>query len=72
MNKVKTTWLILFSGLSGQAFAKAGIADGGFEFLLVIVGFLLLVTGLFAVIEYMVKNGRNLFFSFRAFLIRKS
>jgi len=71
MNKVMIIWQVLFLGLSYQAFAKAGVADGGFEFLSTIVGFLLLVTGLFAGIEYLIKNGRNLFNRFKAFLKKK-
>jgi hypothetical protein len=71
MNKVMIIWQVLFLGLSYQAFAKAGVADGGFEFMLAIVGFLLLVTGLSAGIEYLIKNGRNLFNRFKAFLKKK-
>jgi hypothetical protein len=71
MNKKMIIWLVLFLGLSSQAFAKAGIADGGFEFMLAIVGFLLLMTGLFAGIEYLMKNGKNLFNRFKAILIKK-
>ncbi len=61
-------WLVLFLGLSCQAFAKAGVADGGFEFMLTIVGFLLLVAGFFAGIDYLIKNGKYLFNRFKAFL----
>ena len=61
MNKRLIIGLVLFLGLSWQAFAKAGIADGGFALILVIVGFLLLVAGLFAGIEYLIKIARNLF-----------
>ena len=68
MNKVMIIGQVLFLGLSYQAFAKAGVADGGFEFMLTIVGFLLLVAGLFAGIEYLIKNGKNLFNSLKAFL----
>jgi hypothetical protein len=71
MNKVMITWQVLFLGLSYQALAKAGVADGGFEFMLSIIGFLLLVTGLLAGIEYLTKNGRNLFNRFKAFLKKK-
>jgi hypothetical protein len=71
MKKVFIIGQVLFLGLSYQAFAKAGIADGGFKFVLVIVGFLLLVSGLFAGTEYLIKNGRNLFNRFRAFLNKK-
>jgi hypothetical protein len=61
MNKRLIIGLVLFLGLSCQAFAKSGIADGGFAFILVIVGFLLLVAGLFAGIPYLIKIARNLF-----------
>jgi len=71
MNKVMIIWLVLFLGLSCQAFAKAGVANGGFEFMLVIVGFLLLVAGLIEGIEYLIKNGKNLFNRFKAFLKKK-
>jgi len=71
MNKVMIIWLVLFLGLSYQAFAKAGVADGGFEFMLSIVGFLLLVAGLVAGIEYLIKNGKDLFNRFKAFLKKK-
>jgi hypothetical protein len=71
MNKVMIIGQVLFLELSYQAFAKAGVADGGFEFMLTIVGFLLLVTGLFAGIEYLIKNGRNLFNRFKAFFKKK-
>ena len=71
MNKVMIIWQVLFLGLSYQAFAKAGVADGGFEFMLAIVCFLLLVAGLFAGIEFLSKNGRNLFHRFKTFLKKK-
>ena len=71
MNKVMIIGQVLFLGLSYQAFAKAGVADGGFEFMLAIVGFLLLVEGLFEGIEYLIKNGKNLFNRFKAFLKKK-
>ena len=64
-------WQVLFFGLSYQAFAKAGVADGGFKFMLAIAGFLLLVAGLFAGIEYLIKNGRNLLSRFKAYLKKK-
>ena len=71
MNKVMIIGPVLFLGLSYQAFAKAGVADGGFEFMLSIVGFLLLVAGLVAGIEYLIKNGKDLFNRFKAFLKKK-
>ncbi|NTW26182.1 MAG: hypothetical protein HGA37_15895 [Lentimicrobium sp.] len=71
MKKVIVIGQVLFFGLSYQAFAKAGVAGGGFEFMLTIVGFLLLVAGLFAGIDYLKKNGKNLFNRFKAFLKKK-
>lgn len=62
---------VLLLGLSLPAFAKSGVADGGLEFMLAIAGFLLLVAGLFAGIEYLMKNGRNLINRFKAFLKKK-
>jgi hypothetical protein len=71
MNKVMIIGQVIFLGLSYQAYAKAGVADGGFEFMLTLVGFLLLVAGLFEGIEYLIKNGKNLFNRFNAFLKKK-
>ena len=68
MSKVFIIWQVLFLGLSFQAFAKSGVADGGLEFLLLIIGFLLLAAGLFAGIEYLMKNGRDLLSRFKEFL----
>jgi hypothetical protein len=71
MKKVMLIWLVLLLGLSYQAFAKAGIADGGLEFLLAIVAFLLLVAGFFEGIDYLIKNGKGLFNRFKAYLKKK-
>jgi hypothetical protein len=71
MKKVMLIWLVLLLGLSYQAFAKAGIADGGPEFVLTIAGFLLLVAGIFEGIDYLIKNGKGLFTRFRTFLRKK-
>ena len=71
MKKVMFIWLVLLLGLSYQAFAKAGIADGGPEFVLTIAGFLLLVAGFLEGIDYLIKNGKGLFKRFRTFLKKK-
>lgn len=71
MKKVMLIWPVLILGLSFKAFAKAGIADGGFEFIMVIVGFLLLVAGFLEGIDYLKKNGKGLFKRFRTFLSKK-
>lgn len=52
-------------------FAKAGFALGGFKFMLAIASFLLLLVGLLAGVEYLVKNRPNLFTRFKMFLKRK-
>jgi hypothetical protein len=71
MNKVMIIGQVLILGLSYQAFAKAGIADGGLEFLLTIAAFLLLVAGFFEGIDYLIKNGKGLFKRIRTFLRKK-
>lgn len=71
MKKVMLMWPVLFLELPYQASAKAGIADGGLELMLTIVGFLLLVTGLITGMEYLIKNGRNLFNRFKESLKKK-
>jgi hypothetical protein len=68
MNKVKLIGLVLFLGLSSQAFAKAGIANGGFEFALVLIVFLLLVAGILEAIDYLMKNGKDLFHKVKPYL----
>ncbi len=64
-------WLVLILGLSCRALAKAGIADGGPEFVLTVIGFLLVVAGFIEGIDYLVKNGEGLFKRFRTFLRKK-
>ena len=67
MNKVGFIWLVLFFGLSCPAFAKAGVANDEIEFVMAVIGFLLLLAGMTAAIEYLIKNGRGLFIRFRDF-----
>ncbi len=71
MKKIMLIWLILSLGLSYQSFAKAGIASDEKEFVLSIVGFLLLVAGFFEGIDYLKKNGKTLFIRVRTFLRNK-
>lgn len=71
MKKVMIIGQILFLGFSVPALAKFGVADGGFELMLAIIGFLLIVTGLLAGIEYLMKNGRDLFSRLKAFINKK-
>jgi hypothetical protein len=71
MKKVMLIWPVLFLGLSFKAFAKAGIADGGLEFIMAIVGFLLFIAGFLEGIDYLKKNGKGLFQRIRTFLSKK-
>ena len=71
MNKVLIIWLVLFLGLSCQAFAKAGLADDGFKFVLAIVGLLLLVAGFFAGIDFLIKHRKDFVNRFKVFLKKK-
>jgi putative transcriptional regulator len=71
MKKIMFIWLVLLLGLSYQAYAKAGMAQDEPEFILAIVGFLLLVAGFFGGIDYLIKDGKGLFKRFRTFLRKK-
>jgi hypothetical protein len=71
MNKALLSGLVLFFGVSIQAFAKAGVADDGLEFVLTLAGFLLLVAGLLEGIDYLAKNGKGLFRRFKAYFKKK-
>ena len=71
MNLVMLIGLVLFFGLSSQAFAKAGIANDGLEFVLTLVGFLLLVAGFLTGIDYLMKNGKGLFKRVKTYLKKK-
>ena len=60
MNKKAIIWSILFTGLSFQASAAAGYANDGLEFVLFLVGFLLLAAGFIEGINFLRKNWRVL------------
>lgn len=64
-------WIYLFLGLSSQAFAKSGVADDEVEFVLAIAGFLLIVAGIYAGIEYLIRNGGDIFNRFKSFLKKR-
>jgi hypothetical protein len=51
--------LVLFNVLSYRTFAATGNASDGLEGALVIIGFLLLVAGLFYVTDYLKNNGKK-------------
>ncbi len=71
MKKTILIWLVLLSGLSYQASAKAGMASDEYEFALTIVLFLLFVAGIFEGIDYLKKNGKTLLLRFLTFLRNK-
>ncbi len=68
MDKLKLIGLVFFLGFSSQAFAKAGIANDGLEFDLVIIAFLLLVVGFLEAIDYLMKNGKVLYHKVKPYL----
>ena len=71
MNKIVFIGLVLFIGLSPQAFAKSGNANDGLEFVLALVGFLLLVAGILTGIDYLRKNGKGLICRIKVYLKKK-
>lgn len=52
----------LILGLSYESFAGTGGANNGFKFLLVIIGFLLIILGLLTGVDYLKKNGKALIY----------
>ena len=71
MKKVVLIGLVLFLGLSSQAFAKAGNAKDGPEFVLALVCFLLLLAGILKGIDYLMKNGKGIFHRVKEYLKKK-
>ena len=71
MKKITFICGLFLVSFSYQAFAKAGLASDEHEFVLIIVGFLLLVAGFFEVIDYLKKNGKALFIRLQTFLRNK-
>jgi len=52
--------IVLLIALFDKAYAATGNASDGLEALLVIIGFLLLLTGLLYVTDYLKKNGNKM------------
>ena len=52
----------LILGLSYGSFAGTGGANDGFDFILIIIGFLLIILGLFTGVDYLKKNGKILIY----------
>ena len=66
----------LILGLSYESYAGTGGADGGLEFLIIIIGFLLIILALLTVGDYLKKNGKTLIYksitSFKKMIISLS
>jgi len=60
MKKKELMLALLLTGLASKAFASAGHATDSLEFLLVILGFLLVVAGLLHGTNYLRKNGKRM------------
>ena len=60
--------IALILGLSYESLAATGRATDGIIFIIVIIGFLLIILGLLAGIDYLRKNGERLFYKAMASL----
>ena len=69
-NKVSIL-IILVLGLSFKCFAATGNASDGFEFILVIVGLLLIILGLLQGVDYLKKNGKTILYKSLSSLNKK-
>ena len=71
MKKEMLIIVALFLGLSFNSFAATGNANDGLEFLLIIVGFLLIILGLLHGVDYLKKNGKTIILTAVSFLNQK-
>ena len=55
--------IALILGLSYGSFAGTGGANDGLDFFLVIIGFLLISSGLLTGVDYLIKNGKTLIYN---------
>jgi len=62
MKKEVSMTIFLLLGLSFRSFAGTGNVNDGLEFLLVIIGILLIILGLLTGGDYLRKNGKTLIF----------
>ena len=60
MKKKIVCFLFLIAGFAWPAFAAAGYANDGLEFLLVLAGFLLVLAGILEGIELLVRKRKNI------------
>ena len=71
MKKEKLIVIALLSVLSFKSYARTGTAIDEFEFLLAIIGLLLIILGLLNGIDYMKKNGKTIIYKSISFLNEK-
>ena len=71
MKKEMLIMIALLLGVSFKSFAGTGNANGGLEFLLVIVGLLLIILGLLYGVDYLQKNGKTMISNSMSFLMKK-
>lgn len=62
MKKQMFIIIVLILGLSYGSFAGTGGANDGLDFLLVIIGFLLIILGLLTGVDYLKNNGKTLIY----------
>ncbi len=60
MKKQMLLLLVMMLGLSGRTYASAGRAYDTLAFILVLIGFLLVVAGLLEATDYLRRNGRKM------------
>lgn len=68
MKKEMLLIIALFLGLSYKSFAGTGNANDGFEFLIVILGLLVIILGLLQGVDYLKKNGNTIIYKVMSFL----
>lgn len=71
MKKETIIIIAFFLGVSYKSFAATGNAKDGFEFLLAIVGLLVIILGLLQGIDYLKKNGKTMIYKAISFLNKK-
>ncbi|NQU32827.1 MAG: hypothetical protein HQ521_06295 [Bacteroidetes bacterium] len=71
MKKEMLIMIALLLGVSFKSFAGTGNANGGLEFLLVIIGLLLIILGLLNGVDYLQKNGKTMIHKAMSFLKKK-
>ena len=71
MKKEVSMTIFLLSGLSFRSLAASGNVNDGFEFLLVVIGLLLIIIASFSGADYLRKNGKTMIYNAMSFLNKK-